>query len=265
MVSRSADTFVPFDTDSGITDEGPVECPVATVSRLPGVIRPSPIFTPDPSYPDGARQRRVSGEVTLAVDVLPDGSTDNIRVVNSLDPALDQSAVQTVTLWKFKPATRAGIPVKVEIRVNVSFRLFSTPMMSQSGPVYTDLPCAAKIDSRDIKGLLKKAYKGDPKAQFIIGCACEYGVARRSPDRPQAIEWYRKAAETLVPAQYFLGETYLSIFDFVNGYTWLRIADLNGYKDPNDRLKTAALILSKDQLRDAEEQVAAWKRQHGMN
>jgi TonB family protein len=106
----------------------------------------------------------VSGEVTLAVDVLPDGSTNNIRIVKSLYPALDQAAVETVALWKFKPATKAGVPVKAEIKVAVSFRLFGTP--PQFGPVYTGFPCAAKIDSRDIKGLLKKAYKGDAKAQI---------------------------------------------------------------------------------------------------
>ena len=151
--------------------------------------------------------------------------------------------------------------MKTEIRVVVSFR--HSPLLS--GSVYTDIPCAKKIDAREIKGLLKKAYNGDAKAQFLIGCACEYGVARRSPDRAQAIDWYRKAAEKLVPAQYFLGETYLSTFDFVNGYIWLRIANLNGYKDPDDRLSTASFLLSKEQLKNAEEQVSAWKREHGMN
>jgi len=37
-----------------------------------------------------------------------------------------------------------------------------------------------------------------------------------APDRHQAIDWYRKAAESLVPAQYFLGEAYLSNYDYVN-------------------------------------------------
>jgi len=265
MVSRSAERFIPFDLDSGVTNKGTIECPggPAPGSPVADVIRPRPIFAPDPSYPDAARQRAVSGVVTLRLDVLPDGSTNNIRIVKSLDPTLDQSAVETVARWKFKPATKAGIPVKTEINVAVSFRLFHTPL--QSGPVYTGLPCATKIDTRDIKGLLKKAYKGDPKAQFVIGCACEYGVARKAPDPEQAIDWYRKAAESLVPAQFFLGRAYLFKSDYVHAYTWLRIADLGAYSDPSDSLEMVTQLLNEKQLGEAEEQVAAWKSRHGTN
>jgi TonB family protein len=258
MVSRSAERFVPLDRDSGITDKGPVECPggPAPGSPLSDVVGPHAIFAPDPSYPEAARQRAVSGEVTLALDVLPDGSTNNIRIVKSLDPALDQSAIETVASWKFKPATKAGIPLKTEIKVEISFRLSGMP---QSGLVYTGLPCAAKIDARDIKGLLKKAYKGDPKAQFVIGCACEYGVARASPDPEQAIDWYRKAA------QFFLGRAYLLKSDYVRAYTWLRIANLGGYKDPSNSLEMVTQLLNEKQLGEAEEQVTAWKGRHGTN
>jgi len=254
MVSRSTERFIPFDPDSGITDKGPVECVGGPPPGSPlSEVSPHPIFAPDPSYPDAARLRGVSGEVTLAVDVLPDGSTNNIRIVKSLDPALDQAAVETVARWKFKPATKGGIPVKAEVKVAVSFRLFA------------NLPCAAKIDTRDIKGLLKKAYKGDPKAQFMIGCACEYGIARVSPDRDQAIDWYRKAAESLVPAQFFLGRAYFLNSDYVHAYTWLKIANLGGYKDPNNHLELVTPLLNEKQLGAAEEQVAVWKTRHGTN
>jgi TonB family protein len=230
------------------------------------VTAPQAIFMPDPAYTAEARQKGISGSLTLGLKVRPDGTTSDIRVVKGLDPGLDQSAVETVSHWRFQPGTKSGIPVTVEVRVVVSFQHWDNPTVNPGpGGVYTGLPCAAKIDSRDIKDLLKKAHKGDPKAQFTIGCACEYGVSRPAPDRAQAIEWYRKAAESLVPAQYFLGETYLFNFDYVHAYTWLRIADLGGYQDPKDRLRTVTLLLSKEQLSEAEDQVVAWKRQHGTN
>ena len=62
VVSRSADKFVPFDAESGVADQGSIQCPVTPVA---GFIAPRPIFTPDPPY-----QQPVSGEVFLAVDVL---------------------------------------------------------------------------------------------------------------------------------------------------------------------------------------------------
>lgn len=229
------------------------------------ITAPQRIFTPDPSYTAEARQKGVTGKVSLTFEVLPDGTTTNVRVSKSLDPSLDQSAVDAVGHWRFHPATKSGVPVPVEISAVVSFEFSGEglPRVLPGPGVYHDLPCAPKIDTRDIKDLLKKAHKGDPKAQFIIGCACEYGVARLEPDRAQAIDWYRKAAGSLVPAQYFLGETYLFNFDYVHAYTWLRIADSGGYKDPNDRLKMVTQLLTKEQLSEAEEQVTAWKRQHG--
>jgi len=237
------------------------------VYKVGGVVTaPRPIFNPDPTYTAEARQKGIKGELTLWLKVLPDGTTSDIRVLKGLDPGLDQSAVETVSHWRFQPSTKSGIPVSVQINVKVAFRLWDNPTVNQgAGGVYTGLPCAEKIDSHEMKDLLKKADKGDPKAQFIIGCACEYGVARQAPDRAQAIDWYRKAAESLIPAQYFLGETYLLNFDYVNAYTWLKLANLNGYKDPHEKLKTVTLILSKEQLSEAEKQVAAFKRQHATN
>ena len=233
-----------------------------------GIVPPRAIFMPNPPYTPEARQKGISGEVSLKVEVRPDGTTDNIRVVKSLDSSLDQSAVDTVAHWRFQPATKAGVPVSKEIVIVTPFSrpdVGGFPVANPGPGVYSGLPCAAKIDTRDIKDLQKKANKGDPKSQFMMGCACEFGVAMAAPDRHQAIDWYRRAAESLVPAQYFLGETYLSNYDYVNAYVWLSIASAGGYKDPHDNLKTVTQLLTEEQRSDAQQQVAAWKQQHRTN
>lgn len=223
---------------------------------------PQVIIAPDPNYTPEARQKKITGDVSLKIEVLADGTTNNIRVLKSLDPGLDQSAVETVKHWRFRPATKSGTPVPMDAVVVVRFHI---PDVSPRPGIYIGLPCAASINSTDIKGLLKKANKGDAQSQFMMGCVCEYGVDMPAPDRELAIQWYRKAAESLIPAQYFLGDAYLSNFDYVHAYTWLRIADLGGYKDPKETLKTVTQLLSKEQLSAAEEQVAAWKLKHGTN
>ena len=239
------------------------EGPLAPPNKVGGGITPPrAIFTPDPIYAGEARKKGITGQVSLALEVLPDGTTSNIRVVKSLDPGFDQSAVEAVAHWRFQPATEAGMPVLAKINVNINVP-FPVGIFLPGPSTYSGLPCAAKIDTRNIKDILKKAQKGDPKAQLMMGCVCEYGITSFAPNLAQAIDWYRKAAESTVPAQYFLGETYLLNFDYVQAYTWLRIADLAGYRDPKDKLKTVALLLSKEQLSEAEDQVAAWKRQHG--
>jgi TonB family protein len=229
------------------------------------VTAPRAIFAPDPSYTEDARQKGVAGTVSLKIHILPDGTTTNIRIVKSLDPGLDQSAVDTVSHWRFQPATKAGTPISVEVTVNVNFNLWRSGIGLSSDGVYTGLPCATKIDVHDIKNLLKKAYKGDPKSQIVIGCACEYGVGRRAPDRAQAIEWYRKAAESQVPAQYFLGKAYLLNFEYMQAYTWLKIANSGGYKDQSNSLEIVTQLLSASDLSKAEERVAEWKKLHGKN
>jgi TonB family protein len=236
-----------------------------------GQTAPRLFFAPDPDYTAEAAQRGVEGEVHLKIEVLSDGSTNNVRVAKSLDAGLDQSAVETVRHWRFQPSTKNGTPVLTEISIVVQFR--APPPTSLRPGVYTGFPCVAKIDSREVKDLLKKASKGEPKAQLAVGCAYQYGGAGLAKDRAQAINWYGKAAETgLVPAQHFLGETYLLNFDYVRAYAWLKIADSGGYKIPSDRLirkgelvspDQVAVLLSADQLNEAEAKVAEWKQQHG--
>jgi TonB family protein len=223
---------------------------------------PKAIFTPQPDYTAEAAQSGIEGKVSLKFRVLQDGTTRDVTVVKTLDPGLDQAAVDAVAHWKFHPATRAGVPVATELTGSIGF---SHPPRALSAPgIFRGLPCTEKIDSREIKDLLRKAAKGDAKAQFTIGCAYEYGAGGLPKDRAQAGDWYLKAAEAgLVPAQHFLGENCLLRFDYVRAYTWLKIAELGGYKDGNDTLRLVTELLSADQLSQAESQAAEWKQQHG--
>jgi TonB family protein len=74
-------------------------------------------------YVAAAARERVQGTVLLAALILKDGSVANIRVVRSLDARLDSSAVSALTQWHFRPATRNGAPVDLEVLVQIPFRL----------------------------------------------------------------------------------------------------------------------------------------------
>ena len=77
----------------------------------------------DPVYPPAARNARLQGVVVLEIIVRKDGSVDpsNIKVIKSLGMGLTQSAQEAVKKWRFKPATRRGMPVDVIDRIEVSF------------------------------------------------------------------------------------------------------------------------------------------------
>ncbi|HWP84373.1 MAG TPA: energy transducer TonB, partial [Terriglobia bacterium] len=79
----------------------------------------------DPMYVASAMREGVEGIVTLAALVLKDGTLANIRVVGSLDPRLDSSAVAALTQWRFRPARKNGAAIDLEVLIQIPFRIAS--------------------------------------------------------------------------------------------------------------------------------------------
>jgi TonB family protein len=88
-----------------------------------GVTAPVPTYQPSPPYSLKAARAKVSGVVRLAFVVDTDGSVKDVEVVKGLGYGLDENAVKTVKTWKFKPATRQGLPVKARATIEVTFAL----------------------------------------------------------------------------------------------------------------------------------------------
>ena len=74
-----------------------------------------------PAYPGAALQAGVSGNVTLECVVNPDGSVGEVRVVQPVEPSLDQAAVDALKQWRFKPGTKDGQAVPVMVTVEMTF------------------------------------------------------------------------------------------------------------------------------------------------
>ncbi|PYP93271.1 MAG: energy transducer TonB [Candidatus Angelobacter sp. Gp1-AA117] len=89
-----------------------------------GVAPPVVIFNPDPDYSDEARKAKYQGTVVLNVIVGADGRVYNPSIARSLGMGLDEKAIERVKEWKFKPATKDGKPVPVQVNVEVSFNLY---------------------------------------------------------------------------------------------------------------------------------------------
>lgn len=88
------------------------------------VLAPIPIYKPEPAYSEEARKAKYQGTVVLLIVVDALGNVTYCRVVKPLGMGLDEKADETVRTWKFKPATRGGVPVPVRVYVEVTFRLF---------------------------------------------------------------------------------------------------------------------------------------------
>jgi TonB family protein len=88
-----------------------------------GVTPPSVLAKVDPQYTEEARFAKYAGTVVLTVEIFPDGTAQNIRVVKALGLGLDEKAVEAINKWRFKPGTKDGEPVTVMANIEVNFKL----------------------------------------------------------------------------------------------------------------------------------------------
>jgi TonB family protein len=88
------------------------------------VSAPVAVYSPEPAYSEEARKAKFAGVVLLWIVVDAQGNVRNIQIAKPLGMGLDEEATKTVGTWKFKPAMRHGVPVPVQVQVEVSFRLF---------------------------------------------------------------------------------------------------------------------------------------------
>jgi TonB family protein len=95
---------------------------------IPFVTRGQPsvplVLTKVPAaYTDAARRSGIQGTVLLSAVVDESGKAQDIHVEQSVDPGLDQEAVKAVRRWRFRPGVQDGRPVRVPVKVEITFRL----------------------------------------------------------------------------------------------------------------------------------------------
>ena len=76
-----------------------------------------------PRLQSGSRGRAHEGTVLLQLIVTAEGKAENIKVVKSLHPGLDQKAIEALSKWTFQPGTKDGKAVPVWATIEVNFRL----------------------------------------------------------------------------------------------------------------------------------------------
>lgn len=87
-----------------------------------GMSPPVPTRQPDADLPAGLKPG-YQGTVVLAGIVGTDGQVHNPHVVRSLSKSADENALKAVSKWRFKPATMCGIPVAIQLKIEMTFHL----------------------------------------------------------------------------------------------------------------------------------------------
>ena len=86
-------------------------------------VYPRMISKLEAQYSEEARKLKVSGSVSISLEVDEKGIPTNLKVVGPLGLGLDERALATVSTWRFEPGTLSGKPVVTPAVVEVNFRL----------------------------------------------------------------------------------------------------------------------------------------------
>ena len=77
-----------------------------------------------PQYTEEARRRKLNGSVALAVELLPGGTVGEVKIAESLDPGLDQMAVNAARKLVFLPAIKQRSFVSSWVPMTMSFNIY---------------------------------------------------------------------------------------------------------------------------------------------
>ena len=74
------------------------------------------------AYPRMAELARVSGDVVMAATIGKNGTIQTLHILSSASPLLNQSAIDAVKQWRYRPYRVSGQPVEVETTIRIAFR-----------------------------------------------------------------------------------------------------------------------------------------------
>jgi TonB family protein len=142
---------------------------------------PVPTYRPEPKYTEEGRSAHIQGIVMLQLVVDEQGMPTQISVLSPLGYGLDEAAIEAVTHWRFQPGTKDGKPVKVQARVETTFRFrnesFDPRVEKQRtaynvalGAVQQGKQTKATIDS--LRNLASQKY---PPGMYMYGKVLEDG------------------------------------------------------------------------------------------
>ena len=86
------------------------------------IVQPRPLRKVDPGRPEDEELAKLRGMVVLYAIIRKDGGVDKVRVIRSLNPALDERAMAALKQWKFKPAQQDEKPIEVQALFGIPFK-----------------------------------------------------------------------------------------------------------------------------------------------
>ncbi|HEY7515436.1 MAG TPA: TonB family protein [Vicinamibacteria bacterium] len=87
----------------------------------PGVTPPRKITGEPAAYPQSARRMRLAGSVTASFTVTETGAVADPQVIESAGELLDDALIAAIRSWRYEPAEKNGVKVRVRLRERHTF------------------------------------------------------------------------------------------------------------------------------------------------
>lgn len=84
---------------------------------------PKIIHYVEPDFSPSSQEAYVEGVVRLSAIVNVEGLPTDLKILSGLNAEEDQTAVEALKQWRFKPGTKNGQAVRVKITVEINFHL----------------------------------------------------------------------------------------------------------------------------------------------
>jgi protein TonB len=230
-----------------------------------GVTPPRPIKDPDPPYSELGRIMGLNTVSVLQCVVGADGHIHDFAVRRPAGAGLDENAIAVLKDWQFKPATKDGVAVAVEIDLEFKFAM---DRYGDFNSVIEKLQRAVR--KADITDLRKHAEEGDRRAQLLIGYL--YWIGRNphaylDTDVQNSLNWLHRAAEQgSGTAAYLLGfidqDRQPRQFDYARCYKWWTIAQRARIPIEKDALPFIARHIGPNDISAIEDQTRQWLAAH---
>jgi TonB family protein len=98
-----------------------------SVNVKPNLLQPvtkvQPVFPAEEKEKAKASKKKIDGSVILAVTISREGTVQDIHVTKSLGVNFDQSALDAVRQWVYKPYLLNGEPIEVKTSVTITYTL----------------------------------------------------------------------------------------------------------------------------------------------
>jgi len=88
------------------------------------VVPPKVLFEKKPQLNQYAKKLRLSGQALVYLQVDTQGNPTHIRILQPVGAGLDEEAVKAVAQYKFQPAEDNGLPITIEMNIDIHFRIF---------------------------------------------------------------------------------------------------------------------------------------------